>query len=253
VTRKLILLLSLLAFALGTPGLAHAGGDTSAVAINTKDGSSLFKFAFGIKKVLGDVVDNQNAAVSFASCESCRTTAISIQIVLVVGSPTTVIPENYAISINQDCNLCQTFSSAYQFVIGVSDASVGLSTAGRMELLEILRDFKALKEEDYTAAEFKERTDALAERLRAVLRNELVSRSDGAGDDLYDETQEDERPAPPAPATTENATSEPETTTAETFTESVPAPTTTTTETTTATTTETTTDTTATTETTTTP
>jgi hypothetical protein len=138
-------------------------------------------------------------------------------------------------------------------VLGVSDASVGLSTAGKKELLDILREFKALKEEDYTLAEFKAKTDALAERLRTVLRTELVSRADGAEDDLGNESEEDERPAPPmSPATTEDATTEPETTTAETFTESVPATTTTTTTTETTVTTDTT-ETTATTETTTTP
>jgi hypothetical protein len=73
-TRRLLLLLALLLallLPLAAPGQARAedgGGDNAAVAINTKDGSSLFKFAFSIKKVLGEVVDNTNAAVAYASC-----------------------------------------------------------------------------------------------------------------------------------------------------------------------------------------
>lgn len=223
-TRRLALLLAALALGLGAPGHAaaeDAGGDTSAVAINTKDNSSLFKFAFAIKKVLGEVVDNQNAAVAYASCENCQTTAISIQIVLVSGSPTTVVPENYALSINQDCTLCSTFSAAFQFVIGVEDPSVGLTVEGKRELRQILREFKALKGEEYTLEEFHARTQALGDRLRTVLRTQLVSRrADPNADEAEDvdaEEDEEERPAPPtAPAET---TTEGDTTTAPTTTE----------------------------------
>lgn len=232
-TRRIALLLAGLALALGAPGHAaaeDAGGDTSAVAINTKDDASLFKFAFAIKRVLGEVVDNQNAAVAYASCENCQTTAISIQIVLVSGSPSTVVPENYALSINQSCTLCSTFSAAFQFVIGVDDPSVGLTVEGKRLLREILREFKALKEERYTLEEFHARTQALGDRLRTVLRTHLVSRrtdpnvEDGADVDA-EEDEEVERPAPPvAPAqtTTESGTTG-EPTTAAATTESVPA------------------------------
>ncbi len=212
--NRLALLLALLSLALWAPGLAHAedggnGGDNAAVAINTKDGSSLFKFAFSIRKVLGDVVDNENAAVAYASCESCRTTAIAIQIVFVVGSPTTVTPANYAIALNESCTLCQTFASAYQFVIGVPSADVGFTKAGKHELKAILKEFRALKKEDYTAEEFKAKTDALAARLRTVLKTQLVTHRE-EGDDEEDpgdeqETDEEQRPAPP-PATTEAGT-----------------------------------------------
>ena len=60
----------------GTPRRAVASDDTAAVAVNTKDGSSVFRLAFSIKKVAGDVVDNANAAVAYSSCESCRTIAL---------------------------------------------------------------------------------------------------------------------------------------------------------------------------------
>ena len=222
-TRRLLVLLALL-LALVAPGNAAAqGGDTTAIAINTKDGSSLFKFAFAIKKVTGEVVDNTNAAIAYASCENCRTTAISIQIVLVSGSPGTVVPENYAISINESCTLCQTFSTAFQFVIGVEDPSVGLTKAGKRELREILREFKALKRDDYTLEEFHARTQALGQRLRTVLQTELQSRRSGAEDeeedDVEDETEEEEQPAPappPAETTTEGETTAPPPATTET-------------------------------------
>lgn len=222
-TRRLLLLLALL-LALVAPGSAAAqGGDTTAIAINTKDNSSLFKFAFAIKKVTGEVVDNTNAAIAYASCENCRTTAISIQIVLVSSRPGTVVPENFAISINENCTLCQTFSTAFQFVIGVEDPSVGLTKAGKHELREILREFKALKRDDYTLEEFHARTQALGQRLRTVFRTELQSRRSGdedeEEDDVEDETEEEEQPAPappPAETTTEGETTAPPPATTET-------------------------------------
>lgn len=237
-TRRLALLLAAVAFVLGAPGHAaaeDAGGDNSAVAINTKDDSSLFKFAFSIKKVLGEVVDNQNAAVAYASCERCQTTAIAIQIVLVSGSPTTVVPENYALTINESCTLCNTFSAAFQFVLGVDDPSVGLTVEGKRELREILREFKALKDEQYTLEEFHTKVTALGDRLRTVLKTQLVSRrtdpnaDDGADLDV-EEDETTERPAPPQPpaeTTTESGTTATtESTTTETTTESVPTETT---------------------------
>src|SRR5919198_6527301 len=106
--RRLTALLAALVLALGlaagAPGAARA--DNSAIAINTKDGSSVFRFAFAVRHVMGDVVDETNSAVAFASCTDCHTTAIAIEIVLVAGSPSTFTPKNQAIAINYLCNLC---------------------------------------------------------------------------------------------------------------------------------------------------
>ena len=224
-TRRLFVLVGLLLALLVPSQAAAAGGDNTAVAINVKDGSSLFKFAFSLKKVTGDVVDNSNAAVAYASCERCRTTAIAIQIVLVSGSPTTVVPENLAISINDQCTLCQTFATAFQFVIGVEDPSVGLTPEGKRQLRAILRDFKALKNQEYTLEEFHARTQALGQRLRTLLQTELRSRRPAEPDEDEEETEteEDEQPEPvvPPPATT----TEGQTTAPPATTETTPPPT----------------------------
>ena len=233
-TRRIALILATLALALGAPGQASAqdaGGDNSAVAINTKDGSSLFKFSFSLKKVLGEVVDNQNAAVAYASCENCQTTAIAIQIVLVTGSPDTVVPENYAISINESCSLCQTFSAAFQFVLGVDDPSVGLTTEGKRELRAILREVKALKDEQYTLEEFHAKMKVIGDRIRTVLRTQLVSRRNDPDDeediDVEAEEEESERPAPPAAPPADTTSTGGEETTAPATTETTSTPTTT--------------------------
>jgi Mn-dependent DtxR family transcriptional regulator len=252
--RRLHLLLALaLALALGGPGLARAGDNGSSrtddnivQAINTKSGSSLFKFAFSLRKVTGNVVDNTNAAIAYSSCENCRTTAIAIQIVLVVGSPDTVTPTNAAIAINENCTLCQSFATAFQFVIGVKDESVELTRDGKRELRKILREFRALKHHNLTLQEFHARTTALGDRLRQLLKTQLVSRRDRRDhdddEDVGDEQDQEERPAPPADPATTTSTEETTTetaTTESTTTETTPPPATTETAPTTTTTTTT--------------
>lgn len=235
-TRRLLLLLALLGLMIGAPASAWADDDTETTdrsdnivqAINTKNGSSLFKFSYSLRKVTGEIVDNANAAVAYSSCEACRTTAIAIQIVLVVGSPSTVTPENVAIAINEKCTACQSFAYAFQFVVGVADESVGLTKSGQRQLDKILREFRALKRENYTDAEFTARTNALGDRLRAVLNTELKPRGgddedeDGNNDD--NQRTETDRPAPPEePVTTtstDDSTTATETATTGTTTES---------------------------------
>lgn len=194
--RLALILLSLLVAAgigAGMPAtaLADEGGDNSAVAINTKDGSSLFRLAFDIQRVAGDIVDNENAAVAYSSCESCRTTAIAIQIVLVSGSPSTVTPKNFAVAVNDQCTLCETFASAYQFVIG-TDGPVTFTKQGRKELKDIRRDLKALAREDLSPAELDARVSAIVDRLRTVLQTQLVPKHDDDDDEDGEEREDDD-------------------------------------------------------------
>jgi len=176
-----------------------AGGDTAAIAVNTKDDSSIFKLAFAIKRVAGDVVDNSNAAVSFASCSNCRTVAISIQIVLVTDNPTTVTPENLALAINQNCTSCETLATAYQFVIS-THGPVRFTQAGRKEIHAILQELRALRDSTEPVADVQAKVDALMQRLAVVLRNELVNVGQGEEDEPDDtaDSQQDERDTVPA-------------------------------------------------------
>ena len=189
--RKLTLLLLAFLLAAGLAlvqaGPATAGGDNAAIAINTKDGSSLFRLAFSIRKVAGDVVDNQNAAVAYSKCQRCKTTAIAIQIVLVTGTPSTVTPTNVAVAVNENCTLCETFASAYQFALSTS-GPVRFTPEGRQELAAIRKALRDLRNEDLSPAELQTSVKALVGRLRTVLATQLVPT--GPGDDEAEE-QED--------------------------------------------------------------
>jgi putative peptide zinc metalloprotease protein len=170
--RTLVTLLIALAGAWHAPA-ALAAGDTTAVAVNTKDGSSVFRLAFSIKKVAGDVVDNGNAAVAYASCESCRTIAISIQVVLVTGDPEVVTPQNVAIAINENCTSCETLASAYQWVLGTDEENVRFTPEGRHAINEIRNELRELGRSDLPVDELQARVHQLMIRLGEVLRSEL--------------------------------------------------------------------------------
>ncbi len=200
-----------------------SSGDTSAVAINTKDGSSIFKLAFEIRRVTGEVVDNQNAAVAYASCTECQTVAISIQVLLIAGTPDTVAPENISVAINENCTLCQTMASAYQFAVGVGTRTK-FTREGKKQIADLRRRLKDLRKSGKSITDIQAEVDAITGELADVLRNELVAVAPGREEDEEEDNEEgaDEEG-------TETTTTPTTTTTAPTSTETpspTPAPTT---------------------------
>ena len=187
--HRIVLLLLALVAAFG-PAQAFAdsgsGGANSAIAINTKDGSNLFDLAFAIRHVMGDTVDQENAAVAYASCTSCQTTAIAIEIVLVEGNPTTVSPTNVGIAVNESCNLCDTFATAYQFVISTG-CPVHFTQEGIQELHQIRKEIESWGKQGLSNEQIRALLPAVIDRLKQVLATQLVA--DGkSGEHQNDET-----------------------------------------------------------------
>jgi putative peptide zinc metalloprotease protein len=190
----LALLLALaLAFGAAAPEPA-AAADNEAISQNTEDGSSVFDFAFSVKRVAGEVVDESNVAVAYANCENCRTVAIALQIVLVSGVPDTITPVNLAIALNEECVSCQTLALAYQFVVGGGE-HVRLTGRGQRQLAHIRKQFRELNDSDLSIEEIKARADALAAQVQALLKTELRSKPRRDDDDDEDE-DDDERVRP---------------------------------------------------------
>ena len=165
-----ILLTALLAFA---PPSAAAGGDNTAVAVNTKDGKDVFRLAFHINRVNSEVVDSRNLAVAFANCTDCQTVAIAIQVVLITSDPDVVTPENLALAINYQCSLCETLASAYQMVL-TTGGPVRFTPEGMRRIAEIRRRLHELRRSDLSIAEIQAQVAALTAELREVVTNELV-------------------------------------------------------------------------------
>jgi putative peptide zinc metalloprotease protein len=205
-----ILLAALFAFALATGApTAASAGDNAAIAVNTKDGTTVFKVAFAIRHVMGDVVDQTNGAVAYASCTDCAAVAIAFEIVLVEGSPSTVTPTNVAIAFNENCDTCVAVAEAYQFVLGTGGL-VHFDSEGNRMLSEIRRELHSLRKEDLTIDELQTRLDAIAAKIADVLANHLVPVGNGKKDKQTETTA--------TTPTTETTTTTTPTTTAETTT-----------------------------------
>lgn len=188
--------------AVDTGTTSGASGDNAALAVATKDGASTFTVSFRIVRTSSDTVDETNIAFAFASCEACEAVAIAVQVVLVGSSPSTVIPENYAIALNFECVDCQTLASAYQFVQG-TDGNVHFSPEGNRALAEIRRQLETLRRSDLSIGEIQTELDALADQLRTVLADELLaSGPEGVQvDQVQDQNTVEAPAATPSPAT----------------------------------------------------
>jgi putative peptide zinc metalloprotease protein len=217
IRRRIALLLASAVAALGLIGPAPASAqtpqDTSAVAVNTKDGASIFRLAFDIRRVTGDVVNQTNAAIAYSSCKDCRTVAISVQILLVQGSPTTVTPQNYAVAVNDQCTLCDSLALAYQFAVGGGPDPVYLTGRGVRQLMAIKRELRRIPVDELSDTEITARVDALMDRVATVLDTELTTKPRRP-----QRRQNDRRRAPPGSATPPGTTAPTETTPADTAT-----------------------------------
>jgi putative peptide zinc metalloprotease protein len=98
----------------GPPG----PGDTQALAVNTTDGTVVYKVAYAVLTVQdGAPVTNTNGAYALADCKACAAVAVSFQVVLVVGSSRKVAPIDAAAAVNYDCPACLTVALANQIVV----------------------------------------------------------------------------------------------------------------------------------------
>lgn len=152
---------------------ARGQGDTTAVAVNTRDGADVFRLAFSIRRVLTETADTSNAAAAVSSCTDCTTVALSFQVLLLFTESDEVTPENLALALNVGCSLCETLASAYQFVL-TTGGVVRFTPEGSRRLQEIHRQLLALRGSELGVEELQAEVDRLADELRDVLATELV-------------------------------------------------------------------------------
>ena len=165
-------------------GSAQATTDTDniATAITEQDDTREFDFAWDISKQRGgDLVNHLNEARARARCMRCGATAIAFQIVLVQGSPGTVIPRNYAEAINLECTECAVVAEARQFVRVVPEP-VRFTHRGRATLEDVRKRLEALESQNLPADQLHLAVEAQEARVRTVLGEELVLRADPSTD-----------------------------------------------------------------------
>ena len=95
------------------PGL----GDNQTLAVNTSNGTVVYDVAFAMVWADGSTVLNKNEAYAFAHCQDCQATAISFQVVLIVGQANVVVPQNISAAVNYDCVSCLAQALAEQLVV----------------------------------------------------------------------------------------------------------------------------------------
>ena len=155
------------------PTLATA--DNAAIAVNTKDGTTVFKVAFAIRHVMSDVVTETNAAVAYNSCTDCASVAIAFEIVLIESDASVISPTNIAIAFNENCSTCVAVAEAYQFVLGNGGGVVHFDAEGNRILAELRRRLHTLRKEDLTIEQLQAILDDMSAQIADVLANHLVS------------------------------------------------------------------------------
>lgn len=182
-----ILAIAVLPLLLAVPA-AHADeyqprDNNEATAVNTEDGSSVFRFALSIRKVTDGVVDQTNTATAYASCTDCRTVALAFQVVLVSGSANTVVPENTAQAVNVECTECLTYAKATQIVVGIDGKE--LTPRGKQRLRALERRMREIERnaDQMTDAELLVAAREAEAELIAIFNEELVPIENGKPDD----------------------------------------------------------------------
>src|SRR4051794_31386050 len=177
--RSLTLLGVVLACALPS-GSAQATGNADNVATATiqQDDGRAFDFAWDVYKQNGDdPILNRNEADAFARCARCEATAIAFQIVLVHGSPSTVVPQNIAQAVNTECTACTAAAEARQFV-RVTPQPLKVTGEGRAILARVRRELAALGDHDLSVGQLDAAVEAEESRVREVLATDLVVAND---------------------------------------------------------------------------
>ena len=203
-----LLLAALVAGGLSAARPALASADNAAIAVDTKDGTTVFKVAFAIRHVMSDVVTETNAAVAYNSCTDCASVAIAFEIVLVESNASVISPTNVAIAFNENCTTCVAVAEAYQFVLGSGGIS-HFDAEGNRILAELRRRLHALRKEDLTLDQLQAILDDMSAQIADVLANHLVS----VGPSKPQETTSTGTTSTSTPTTTTTPTTTQETTT----------------------------------------
>lgn len=155
--------------------------DNEAVAVNTEDGASVFRFAFSIRHVADGVVDQTNTATAQASCTDCRTVAVAFQVILVSGDAEVVQPENVAVAANSECAECFTYASATQLVIDVDGKR--LTPEGIRRLVALQRRMREIERNsaEMSDAELFQAVQEAEQELVAIFDEELVPVEEAGG------------------------------------------------------------------------
>jgi putative peptide zinc metalloprotease protein len=148
-----------------TPG----EGDNQSLAVNTEDGTVVYDGAVALVWVEdGDAALNTNEAYAFASCKDCAAVSVAFQVVLVVGDSDTVVPQNLAGALNDDCVNCLTYALAQQLLVTLDGP---LSESAMAELDALWKQIAAFADdiESVPLSDIDDRLDEFATQILAII------------------------------------------------------------------------------------
>ncbi|WP_354644629.1 hypothetical protein [Kitasatospora camelliae] len=172
----------------GATPSGHPGRGVSAVQDRANTHASRawptrFRDTFAVHElgaVFGVHADNRATAVS-AGClprKPCRSVALSFQVVTMAGSQVRLTATNLGRAINEQCPGCQTLAGAYQFVVS-TPRPFSLSAPARAQLAGIHHRLDALRTSEEPIPVIREKADALAAEVMAVLDREAAAAPTG--------------------------------------------------------------------------
>ena len=207
-------LAGIVALLIAWPSAAFAA-DNTAIAVNTKDGTTIFKVSFKVTRVNQSVVDNGNAAVAISSCNDCQSIAAAYQIVLVFSNPDVVAPVNLALAENVECQTCVAFAAASQWVLGTG-GPVHFTAEGNQALAELKQRLQDLSKMDgLTLEQLQAELNEIASEIVDVLAHQLVPSGNSGGNSGANKNDDSATTTGTTTAPEEETTTEPAATTTE--------------------------------------
>jgi putative peptide zinc metalloprotease protein len=144
-------------------------GDNQAMAVATKDNSTVYDVAFALVYADKDTVLNKNEAYAFADCKNCVAVAVAFQVVLIVGDAHVVAPENISAAVGYNCIRCVTAALAIQLDVSIPGRPDASTTARLNALWAKIRAFgNHLK--GLTFAEIHAKLVAFEKKILAIVQ-----------------------------------------------------------------------------------
>jgi putative peptide zinc metalloprotease protein len=150
---------------------APGPGDNQAMAVNTKDGSTVYDVAFALVWADTGSATQKNEAYALASCKACKTVAVGFQVILVVGQADLVMPQDIAAAVNYTCVECVTYALAKQLILTLPGA---MSADGKAALDAVWAQVQAFGAniKDVPLAQIRTQLEKFAAAITAIVEKE---------------------------------------------------------------------------------
>lgn len=144
------------------------GGGHNVVEVhNQTDGRLTARGRVQVNHIPAPAVAPLNDGYAFGSCTNCQTFAVALQINLYDQTATQVVPENYAVAINDQCNGCTTAAWAIQYDYPVADPDQVPADVTAL-VREMNEQLRAIQQDGMTLDQAKAQIDAVINQFQGL-------------------------------------------------------------------------------------